>query len=127
MTKLHAKFASICAATLMLSAGAFAEGDATRGETIFKQCATCHSMDPAEKKMGPHLQGLVGRTAGSIEGATYSKAMKASEIVWDANSLREFLTNPRKALPGTSMPIGLAKTGDMDDLLAYLSADTSAE
>lgn len=127
MTKLYVKLAGLCAATTMLCTGAIAEGDAVRGEAVFKQCAACHAMASSKKKMGPHLQDLIGRTAGSIEGARYSKAMTASQTVWDADTLREFLTNPRKALPGTSMPIGLAKAGDMDDLIAYLSADATTE
>ncbi len=127
MTKLYAKLAGLCAATAMLCSGAIAEGDTVRGETVFKQCATCHAMDPSKKKMGPHLQDLIGRTAGSIEDVKYSKAMTASETVWNEDTLRAFLTNPRKALPGTSMPIGLAKANDMDDLIAYLSADAATE
>lgn len=124
MTKLYAKLAGLCAAASMLCAGVNAEGDAARGETVFKQCSACHTMDPTKKKMGPHLQNILGREAGSVEGAKYSKAMKASGTVWTDETLRAFLANPRTALPGTSMPIGLAKAKDMDDLIAYLSAAT---
>ena len=70
--------------------------------------------------MGPHLKGLFGRKAGTVEGARYSKAMKESGIVWSAATLDGYLANPRAYLPGTTMSVGVSKAEDRANLIAYL-------
>ena len=56
-----------------LAAGpAIAEGDPTKGEKIFKKCKTCHTLQAGKKKFGPHLAGIFGRKAGTVEGFKYS-------------------------------------------------------
>jgi cytochrome c len=108
-------------ALLMLTSNAALAADAVRGETRFKAvCGTCHAVDPAQKKMGAHLKGIVGRKAASVEGANYSAAMKASGWTWDKARLDTYLTDPRKALPGTSMMIGVSNATDRADIIAYL-------
>ena len=95
--------------------------DAVRGETRFKAvCGTCHAVDPAQKKMAAHLKGIVGRKAASVEGANYSAALKASGWTWDKARLETYLTDPRKALPGTTMMIGVSNATDRADIIAYL-------
>lgn len=74
--------------------------------------------------MGPNLHGLFGRKAGSVQGFAYSKAMKASGIVWDAKTLDRYLAAPTTTVPGTRM---VAKVGDparRAALIAYLKAET---
>lgn len=70
----------------------------------FAACAACHStsVDGAHG-MGPNLRGVVGRRAGAQPGFGYSKAMKASGVVWTAAELDAFLAAPRKRVPNTSM------------------------
>jgi cytochrome c len=105
------------------SGAALAQGDAAAGEKVFKKCKTCHSFDPGKKKLGPHLKGVVGRKAGSVEGFKYSKAMAGSDITWDEASLDEFLKKPKAFLKGTKMSFGgLKKDDQRADLIAYLTA-----
>ena len=97
-------------------------GDAANGEKLFKKCAACHLVDKEKHKTGPHLVNLFGRTAGTSEGyKRYSKAIKASGIVWDEESLDGFLAKPKAYLKGTKMAFaGLKKDSDRADIIAYL-------
>ncbi len=105
------------------SGAALAEGDAEAGKKVFKKCKTCHTFDPGKKKIGPHLKGVVGRKAGSVEGYKYSKAMAGADITWDEASLDKFLTKPKKFLKGTKMSFaGLKKEAQRADVIAYLKA-----
>ena len=108
-------------ALLSLGAVSAQATDAVRGAERFKiMCATCHSIDPAQKKMGPNLKGVVGRKAGSVDGATYSTAMKAAGWTWDKAKLEAFLADPKKSLPGTTMMLGVSNAADRADIVAYL-------
>ncbi len=119
---LTATLALAFAATLG-SGAALAEGDAAAGEKVFKKCKACHTFDPGKKKIGPHLKGVVGRKAGSVEGYKYSKAMAAADITWDEANLDEFLTKPKAFVKKTKMSFGgLKKEGQRADLIAYLKA-----
>jgi len=99
-------------------------GDPVAGEKVFKKCTACHVVDKDKNKTGPHLVGLLGRTAGSVDSfKKYSKAMKASGIVWDAASLDGYLENPKKYLKGGKMAFaGLKKQKDRDNIIAYLES-----
>jgi cytochrome c len=106
------------------SAPAWAEGDPEAGKTIFKKCATCHTLVEGKKKIGPSLYGVIGRTAGTAEGFKYSKAMKAygeSGVVWAAETLDPYLVAPRKVVKGTKMSFpGLKDQADRANVIAYL-------
>ncbi len=107
---------------------AFAEGDAAKGEKIFRKCKACHSLEAGKKKVGPSLAGVFGRTAGSVEGFKYSASMKDSGIVWDEEILDQFLTKPKDVVPKTKMSFrGLKKEQDRADLIAYLMEATKTE
>jgi cytochrome c len=110
------------------ASGAQAEGDAVKGQAVFARCSTCHALTPDKAKpMGPHLQGLFGRNAGTIEGAHfYSDAMKTSGIVWDEATLDKYLAAPAQSMPGTTMMIGVADAQQRADLIAYLKEATKA-
>ena len=70
----------------------------------FNQCKQCHSAAPGLKPMiGPNLFGVVGSRAGSRSGYAFSNAMKASGIVWNAQSLDAFITSPQQVVRGTKM------------------------
>ncbi len=100
---------------------ALAEGDAAKGKKVFKKCKTCHTFDPGKKKIGPHLTGIIGRKAGSVEGYKYSKAMKAADVTWDEEALDEFLKKPKAFIKGTKMTFaGLKKESQRQDVIAYL-------
>ena len=101
---------------------ALASGDVAAGEKVFKKCKACHVVEEGKNKTGPSLYGVVGRAAGSIEGYKYSKAMAGSGLVWDAETLDAYLTNPKKYLKGTKMAFaGLKKEKDRADVIAYLA------
>ena len=73
-------------------------------EKIFTKCSACHSLSPNKNLMGPSLHGLMNRKAGELESFKYSEAMQNSDIQWSTTQLDEFLLNPKKKIPGTSMP-----------------------
>ena len=103
------------------------EGDATKGEKVFKKCAACHTITPDGKsKVGPDLYGVIGRTTGTLEGFDYSAVMtKAGEDghVWTEEEISKFLENPKAMFPGTKMTfVGLKKPEDRADVIAYIKS-----
>jgi cytochrome c len=94
--------------------------DAAKGETIFKKCAACHKVD-GNNAVGPHLNGVVGRPVASVEGFSYSDAMKAHGGDWTPDNIFHFIAAPKKFVPGTKMTFaGLPKPEDRADVIAYL-------
>ncbi|WP_269792533.1 c-type cytochrome [Stenotrophomonas sp. Iso1] len=92
------------------------------GEQAFAMCSACHSRQAgAPQRMGPSLQGLVGRKAGSSTGFAYSPALQASGIVWDAKTLDTYLTAPTRMVPGTRMVIAVPDPARRQALIEYLS------
>jgi len=95
--------------------------DAEHGKTIFKACAACHATDHANR-VGPGLEGIIGRTAGTVPDFRYSNAMKKSDIAWDTKILDAYLESPQQVVPGNRMPYaGLKNPTDRTDLVAYLA------
>ena len=108
-------------AVLVTLSPALAAGDAEKGKRVFNKCKACHVADAEKNRIGPHLVGLFGRTAGSVEKYRYSKSMKDSGIVWNAETLDAYLANPRQYVKGTRMAFpGLKKASDRDAVIAYL-------
>jgi cytochrome c len=109
------------------ASAALAEGDVTVGEAVFKKCMACHNFDPAQKRVGPHLAGIIGRKAASVEGFAYSKIMKTKGtegVVWDEATLSAYLKDPKAFATGTKMAFaGLKKDEDIANLIAYLKSD----
>lgn len=98
-------------------------GDVKAGKKVFRKCKACHKLEEGKNGAGPHLVGLFGREAGSVEGFRYSKAMAGSGIVWDAETLTGFLAKPKTYLKGTKMAFnGLKKPADIENVLAYLAS-----
>lgn len=110
------------ATPMALPATGFAEGDAAAGEKVFRKCQACHMVgENAKNRVGPTLNGIFGRAAGSLEGYRYSKAMTNSGLTWDDATLTEYLANPRKAVKGTKMAFaGLRKEAELANVIAYL-------
>ena len=114
---------AISALTLFASFRAAAgEGDAAIGETTFKVCRTCHQIgEKARNFVGPELNGVVGRKAGSVPGYNYSDANKNSGLVWDEATLAKYLRKPREVVPGTKMAFpGMTNDADIANVIAYL-------
>lgn len=120
----HVLYAPLLALSLVAPTLAHAQ-DAESGEEIFKKCRACHSVgDGATNKVGPVLNGIIGRKAGTYPGFNYSDANhKAGESgwVWTEQKLDEYLADPRKAMPGNKMAfVGLKDPADRKDVIAYL-------
>ncbi|EJC79825.1 cytochrome c2 [Rhizobium leguminosarum bv. trifolii WSM2297] len=100
------------------------EGDATAGATVFKKCSTCHVVESDTNKVGPSLNKLFGRKAGTHPDFAYSAAMKAAGeggLVWDETVLRDYLHNPKAKVKGTKMAfVGVKDDKEITDLIAYL-------
>lgn len=97
------------------------------GEKVFKKCSACHAVGAgAKNKSGPHLNALIGRQMGSVDGFKYSKVFVAAQEegkVWDEAALAEFLAKPRSYMKGTKMAFsGLKKQDDLDAITAYLKS-----
>src|SRR5579871_5891253 len=113
----------VSAAALSGAVGtACAAGDPAAGEKVFLKCRACHQIgEGAKNAVGPVLNGVVGRKAGTYPDYTYSDANKNSGLTWDEATLKEYLKNPRAKIPGTKMIFaGLTKDADIDDVIAYL-------
>jgi cytochrome c len=121
---MRARAALVLAALLTLGTGAArADGDATRGKSIYARCAGCHAIE--RNRVGPRHAGLFGRAAGSLDDYAYSDAMRASGLVWDAATLDRFLADPRAVVPGTKMGFaGIKDAAERADLIAYLAEAT---
>lgn len=107
------------------AAGAQTFGDAAAGEKVFGKCKRCHQVGAgAEHRIGPHLNGIFGRVAGSYEDFRYSKGMKRAGkggLEWHADTLDAFLETPRALASGTRMSFaGLKNADDRRNLIAYL-------
>lgn len=97
------------------------------GEKLYGRCVACHAF--TYNRTGPKHCGLAGRRAGGVEGFRYSLAMRNSGIVWDKESLDQFLRSPREMVPKTSMGYaGVKKDTDRRALVEYLMIESiSAE
>ena len=112
-------------AALALNAGNASAADAAKGKKVYNKCKACHALKAGKNKVGPTLHGLFGRRAATVPKFKYSKAMKASGVTWDEESLRAYLKKPRKFIKGTRMAFaGIKKKKQMDDLVAYLKEAT---
>ncbi|MGH2343424.1 c-type cytochrome [Segnochrobactraceae bacterium EtOH-i3] len=106
--------------------GARADGDAAAGEKVFIKCKACHMVGPdAKNRVGPELNGVIGRVPGTLDTFAFSPAMKDFGVgkVWDEATLTDYLTAPRKVVTGTKMVfVGLPKPQDVANVIAYLAS-----
>ena len=104
------------------SVSAASAQDVALGEKVFLKCKACHQIgEGAKNAVGPVLNGVVGRKAGTFPDYSYSDANKNSGLTWDEATLKEYLKNPRAKVQGTKMIFpGLPKDEDIDNVIAYL-------
>jgi cytochrome c len=115
-------FAASISFGLALSGSIASAQDAALGEKVFLKCKACHQIGEGAKiAVGPVLNGVVGRKAGTYPDYAYSDANKNSGIIWDEATLKEYLKSPRAKVPGTKMIFpGLPKDDDIDNVIAFL-------
>ena len=111
----------------LASSAAFADGDAKKGEKVFKKCKACHSVDKGKHKIGPSLAGIMGRKAGTTSFKKY-KALKGADFKWDDDNISDWIENQKdflkeKGLPTkTAMKVKIKKEKDRENLIAYLKS-----
>ena len=124
---MNAMVAGALTVVLMLAAGsALAEGNEARGERLFnQQCKACHTLNKGGHNIvGPNLNGLFGRKAGSAD-YQYSDSMKNSGIAWDEKTLDDYLKDPKAKVPETKMTyVGLRQDQQRQDMIAFLKKAT---
>lgn len=118
---------ALTALAVIVSGPAFADGDPVRGEKIFRKCAACHMVgEDAKAKVGPSLNGVMGKPAGTNEefASKYSGDMiQAGKdgLVWDEEMLDKYLEKPKDIVKKTKMAFaGLKKEDEREDVIAYL-------
>lgn len=100
-------------------------GDPKAGEKVFRKCKACHSLQEGKNGAGPSLHGILGASAATADGFRYSKTMKNSGIIWNAETLAAYLADPKGYLPGNKMAFrGLRKDADIENVIAYLAAES---
>jgi cytochrome c len=111
--------AALAAAMTLNSAQA---QDPAAGERSFAKCKICHRIGEGAKSLvGPELNGLDGRKAGSVPDFNYSDANKNSGIVWNESTFKDYIKDPRAKIPKTKMVFpGIKDEKEQDDLWAYL-------
>jgi len=107
-------------------------GDPEAGAAVFKKCQACHMVgEKAKNRVGPTLNGVVGRAWGAVEGYRYSEGrdgtllqiQEAEQRVWDVATLHAYLTKPKDVIPKGKMAFaGLPKEADRDDVIAYMAS-----
>lgn len=97
---------------------------ADRGKRQFNECAVCHTVKAGEgHRVGPNLHDVLGRTAGTIEGFAFSRAMQDSGVIWTDETLSAYLENPQGFMPGNRMAYaGLKDPNKRADVIAYIQS-----
>jgi cytochrome c len=116
--------AALCSVTSLVHAA-----DAAHGAVVFKKCMACHTATAPTNRVGPSLQGLMGRPVATAENFKYSQAMKdfGAGKVWDEATLTTYLAAPRQVVKGTYMAFpGLKVPEDIADVIAYLKDPAAA-
>lgn len=125
--------AALVAGTLLASGAALAQGggptpktaEQAAGQQVFHHCSACHSLDSSKNAFGPSLYNVVGRKAGSLPRFDYSDALKASNITWTEDNLRQWIAGNDKFVPGTRMRhIAITDRAEQDYLIAFLKTLT---
>jgi cytochrome c len=113
---------AIAGAVVIASIGGAAAQDLAAGENSFKKCQACHRVGPEAKNgVGPELNGIDGRKAGTADGYNYTDANKTSGITWSEAEFKDYIQDPRARIKGTKMVFaGIKNEGEIANLWAYL-------
>lgn len=114
-----------CAAGWLLAAAPALAADATAGRALFRErCSVCHTAESGDSggAQGPSLIGIMGRPAASAPQFSYTTALRNSKLTWDAATLKRFLADPTRVVPGTSMVLAVPAETDRDKLIAYFQS-----
>ena len=97
-------------------------GNSANGERIYRACAPCHSLEVNRNMTGPSLAELWNRKSGSLASfSRYSQALKSSGIVWNDDTLDEWIKDPQHFIAGNTMTFPGVKDGrQRAGLLAFL-------
>jgi cytochrome c len=114
-------FLFVTGVVVMLSGIAEAQ-DVAAGQKSFNKCRACHQVgETAKNGVGPQLNGLFGRKAGTVDGFKYSDANRKSDLIWDETNFSEYIKDPKKFMPGNTMTfIGIRNEQEIKDLIAFL-------
>ena len=100
--------------------------DWEKSNPVFGFCSGCHSINPGEIRLAPSLGNLFGRRAGTERGFSYSEALRNSGIIWNAETLNNWLTNPAVFVPGSQMPFpGLEAREDRKAVIEFLKQNSN--
>jgi cytochrome c len=101
-------------------------GDAARGERMYRACVACHSLEPNRNMTGPSLADMWNRKSGSLASfPRYSPALKSAGIIWNDDTLDEWIKDPQHFIPGNTMTFpGMKDARQRADLLAFLKDAT---
>ncbi|MEH6478262.1 MAG: PQQ-dependent sugar dehydrogenase, partial [Sneathiella sp.] len=81
------------------------------------KCSTCHGFaETTPNSLAPSLKHIIGRKIGSTNYSKYSDALKAVDGVWDAESIMNFVENPQKFAPGTTMPKNALSSKEISEI-----------
>lgn len=126
MRILITALAMICAGSTFAAAG-----DLGAGKKVYAKCKACHAVGPdAKNKIGPVLNGVVGRAWGVVEGYKYSKGKdgtllaitEAEPRTWDIETLTAYLVKPKDVIPKGKMSFaGIKKDEDIKNVIFYLA------
>ncbi|HEY6622156.1 MAG TPA: PQQ-dependent sugar dehydrogenase [Steroidobacteraceae bacterium] len=114
-----------CAAGWVLAAAPALAADANAGKSLFRErCSVCHTAESGDNggAQGPSLIGIMGRPAASAPQFSYTTALRDSKLTWDAATLKRFLADPTRMVPGTSMVLAVPAETDRDSLIAYFES-----
>ena len=108
--------AAFLIAVVLQSAIAVADDFSEPGRRIFeRRCLECHVAGK-----GPDLVGVLGRKAGTADSGVHSSAAIEYGAIWTRSSLRRYLSDPGREMPGTLMQVRVPDSKELDDLLNYL-------
>lgn len=107
---------------LIALAGPANAQDIADGQKSFNKCRACHTVgENAKNGVGPILNGIFGRTAGTVDGFKYSDANKNSGVVWDEKNFAVYIKDPKAFMPGNRMAfIGIKNDTEIANLTAFL-------